>query len=121
MFTLGPTSAVFGSKGVLMYGGDDKNPSSGRLELRRHDGSESHISEGFLMENTEQRAPRTAASRILARARERERVAIRGYYRDPPCDGAMRMASEAATPRLSRVPHACAARARPPLTDGTLG
>ena len=87
-----------------MYGGDDKNPSSGRLELRRHDGSESYISEGFLMENTEQRAPRTATSRTLARAREH--TAIRGDYRDPPCDGAVRMASEAATPRLSRVPHA---------------
>lgn len=44
---------MFGSKGVLMYGGDDKNPDSGKLELRRHDGSESYISEGFLMENTE--------------------------------------------------------------------
>jgi len=44
---------IFGSKGVLMYGGDDKNPSSGKLELRKHDGSESFISEGFLMENTE--------------------------------------------------------------------
>jgi len=44
---------MFGSKGVLMYGGDDKDESSGRLELRRHDGTESFISEGFLMENTE--------------------------------------------------------------------
>jgi len=44
---------MFGSKGVLMYGGDDKNVGSGRLELRKHDGSESYISEGFLMENTE--------------------------------------------------------------------
>ena len=42
------------AKGVLMYGGDDKNIDSGRLELRRHDGSESIIDEGFLMENTEQ-------------------------------------------------------------------
>ena len=41
----------FGSRGVLMYGGDDRDPSSGRLELRRHDGTPSHISEGFLMEN----------------------------------------------------------------------
>ena len=40
----------------LMYGGDDKKPASGRLELRLHDGSPSHISEGFLMENTEQAA-----------------------------------------------------------------
>jgi len=44
---------MFGKKGVLMYDGDDKNPKSGRLELRRHDGSDSYISEGFLMENTE--------------------------------------------------------------------
>jgi predicted dehydrogenase len=44
---------MFGSKGVLMYGGDDKDPTSGRLELRNLDGSESSISEGFLMENTE--------------------------------------------------------------------
>jgi len=44
---------IFGEKGVLAYGGDDKKQSSGRLELRRHDGS-SHVSEGFLMENTEQ-------------------------------------------------------------------
>lgn len=36
-----------------MYGGDDKNPCSGRLELRKHDGSPSYVSEGFLMENTE--------------------------------------------------------------------
>lgn len=34
------------------YGGDDKNVGSGRLELRKHDGSESYIDEGFLMENT---------------------------------------------------------------------
>ena len=44
---------MFGSKGVLMYGGDDKKPNSGRLELRLHDGT-SHITEGFLMENLEQ-------------------------------------------------------------------
>ena len=44
---------MFGSKGVLMYGGDDKHPGSGRLELRRHDGT-SHVTEGFLMENTAQ-------------------------------------------------------------------
>ena len=37
-----------------MYGGDDKNRASGRLELRRHDGSESTIAPGgFMMENTE--------------------------------------------------------------------
>jgi len=43
---------MFGQKGVLMYGGDDGKPESGRLELRRHDGP-SFVSEGFLMENTE--------------------------------------------------------------------
>ena len=36
------------------YGGDDKKVGSGRLELRYHDGSPSFISEGFVMENTEQ-------------------------------------------------------------------
>ena len=45
---------MFGTNGVLMYGGDDKDPSSGRLELRYHDGRPSYVSEGFLMENTEQ-------------------------------------------------------------------
>ena len=44
---------LFGSKGVLLFGGDDKNPASGRLEMRYHDGRPSVISEGFLMENTE--------------------------------------------------------------------
>ena len=44
---------IFGSKGVLSYGGDDKNVSSGKLELKKHDGSEAYVSEGFLMENTE--------------------------------------------------------------------
>jgi predicted dehydrogenase len=45
---------IFGSKGVLMYGGDDKNSNSGRLELRKHDGSASYVADGFEMENTEQ-------------------------------------------------------------------
>merc|ERR1719272_2101286 len=45
---------IFGSKGVLMYGGDDKNVGSGKLELRYHSGEPSFIDEGFLMENTEQ-------------------------------------------------------------------
>ena len=31
-----------------MFSGDDKNPGSGRLELRYHDGSESYVDEGFL-------------------------------------------------------------------------
>lgn len=30
---------VFGSEGALLYGGDDRDPSSGRLELRRNDGN----------------------------------------------------------------------------------
>lgn len=45
---------IFGAHGVLSYGGDDKDPSSGRLELRRHDGAPSRVVEGFLMENTAQ-------------------------------------------------------------------
>ena len=49
---------IFGAHGVLSYGGDDKNPSSGRLELRRHDGAPSRVVEGFLMENTAQEGPR---------------------------------------------------------------
>ena len=45
---------VIGSKGILSYGGDDQQPSSGRLELRTHDGG-GHVSdEGFLFENCEQ-------------------------------------------------------------------
>jgi predicted dehydrogenase len=43
---------MFGSKGVLMYGGDDKDPNSGKLELKRHDGT-NYVADGFLMENTE--------------------------------------------------------------------
>ena len=43
---------MFGTKGVLMYGGDDKDPASGRLEVRYHDGDKApFVSEGFLMEN----------------------------------------------------------------------
>ena len=44
---------MFGSKGVLMYGGEDLKPDSGRLELRLHDGT-IEIKEGFYMENLEQ-------------------------------------------------------------------
>jgi len=44
---------MFGSKGVLTYGGDDKHQGSGKLELTKHDGSATYVSEGFLMENTE--------------------------------------------------------------------
>ena len=36
-----------------MYGGDDKDPSSGKLEMRYHDGRPSYVAEGFEMENTE--------------------------------------------------------------------
>ena len=43
---------IFGSKGILSYGGDDKNPESGKLELKTHAGGH-YVSEGFLMENTE--------------------------------------------------------------------
>ena len=44
---------IFGSKGVLMYGGDDNHPESGQLEVRYHDEKKkAYIAEGgFLMEN----------------------------------------------------------------------
>ena len=45
---------LFGEKGVLSYAGDDKDPDSGRLELRYHDGRPSFVAPGgFRMENTE--------------------------------------------------------------------
>eukprot|EP01063_Lacrimia_lanifica_P037683 TRINITY_DN780_c0_g1_i2.p1 TRINITY_DN780_c0_g1~~TRINITY_DN780_c0_g1_i2.p1 ORF type:complete len:383 (+),score=147.37 TRINITY_DN780_c0_g1_i2:69-1217(+) len=45
---------VFGEKGVLSYCGDDKKPESGRLEVKKMDGSPAYMHEGgFLMENTE--------------------------------------------------------------------
>ena len=45
---------LFGAKGVLSYAGDDKDPASGRLELRYHDGRPSYVAPGgFRMENTE--------------------------------------------------------------------
>ena len=45
---------IFGSKGVLMFGGDDKDRDSGQLEVRYFDEKkESYISKGFLMENGE--------------------------------------------------------------------
>jgi predicted dehydrogenase len=44
---------IFGSKGVLIFGGDDKHPNSGNLKVKYHDeGKEDYVSEGFLMENT---------------------------------------------------------------------
>ena len=47
------TNQVFGSEGFIEYSGDDQDPSSGSLLLRRHDGStETHGS--FLFENYEQ-------------------------------------------------------------------
>eukprot|EP00756_Hemistasia_phaeocysticola_P048328 Hpha_TRINITY_DN22758_c0_g1::TRINITY_DN22758_c0_g1_i1::g.34223::m.34223 len=46
---------MFGSKGVLTYGGDDTKPHSGHLEVRKLDGSPPTVVEGgFLMENGEQ-------------------------------------------------------------------
>jgi predicted dehydrogenase len=36
---------MFGSKGVLMFGGDDKKPGSGKLELRYHDGRPSYVTD----------------------------------------------------------------------------
>jgi len=44
---------MFGTNGVLTYGGDDKNVASGKLELKKHDGSVITVDGGFLMENTE--------------------------------------------------------------------
>ena len=45
---------MFGDKGVLMFGGDDKHPESGNLEVRYHDVTKpTFVSNGFLMENTE--------------------------------------------------------------------
>jgi predicted dehydrogenase len=46
------TNQVFGSEGFIEYSGDDQDPLSGNLLLRRHDGhTETH--EGFLFENYE--------------------------------------------------------------------
>ena len=61
-----------------MYGGDDKKPSSGRLELRRHDGSESYLAEGFLMENTEQGWAPTESNLCKRRGEGVERERGRG-------------------------------------------
>jgi hypothetical protein len=55
----------FGSKGVLMFGGDDKKRESGRLELRYHDMRPSYVSEGFLMENTESEAANATRTRPI--------------------------------------------------------
>lgn len=44
---------VFGTEGVLEYGGNDQLPASGRLALRRHDGG-GRVWEGFEMEDTEE-------------------------------------------------------------------
>ena len=45
--------SVFGTEGSLHYGGDDQQPSSGALALRRHDGHPAHegLSPTFLFEN----------------------------------------------------------------------
>ena len=45
--------SVFGTEGSLHYGGDDQQPSSGALALRRHDGHPAHevLSPAFLFEN----------------------------------------------------------------------
>jgi hypothetical protein len=60
---------IFGSKGVLMFGGDDKHPESGQLELRYHDGRPSFVSKGFLMENTEVEGNGELAHACVDRAR----------------------------------------------------
>lgn len=43
---------VFGDEGFLMYSGDDQDPDSGSLLLRRHDGEAEELP-GFLFENYE--------------------------------------------------------------------
>ena len=50
---------LFGEEGSLMYGGDDKIPQSGRLELRKkaagkEDGKVEYMSDGFYFEDGEQ-------------------------------------------------------------------
>lgn len=50
---------LFGEEGSLMYGGDDKIPQSGRLELRKkaigkEDGKVEFLSDGFYFEDGEQ-------------------------------------------------------------------
>lgn len=94
---------MFGSKGVLMYGGDDKDPSSGRLELRRHDGSESYISEGFLMENTEQEGngPESMLHFIAACPVQTRKWASKPCAFLMPCTAAQPLA------RLSRPSNVC--------------
>ena len=43
---------IFGSKGVMTFGGDDENQQSGKLEVRYHDETKNNfVSDGFLMEN----------------------------------------------------------------------
>ena len=44
---------IFGTEGMLSYGGDDQQPDSGALELRRHDGSHERLHPTFLFENYE--------------------------------------------------------------------
>ena len=47
--------SVFGTEGSLRYGGDDQRPTSGALELRRHDTKPAHevLAPSFLFENYE--------------------------------------------------------------------
>lgn len=42
---------IFGTEGSLLFGGDDREPNSGRLELRRPDGSTEVLHENFHFEN----------------------------------------------------------------------
>merc|ERR1712096_566217 len=44
---------VFGSEGALLFGGDDRRPASGQLELRRNDGT-TILPGGFMFENCEE-------------------------------------------------------------------
>jgi predicted dehydrogenase len=42
---------IFGTDGSLLFGGDDRDPDSGRLELRRPDGRTEVLHENFHFEN----------------------------------------------------------------------
>ena len=42
---------IFGTEGSLLFGGDDREPNSGRLELRRPDGSTEVLHANFHFEN----------------------------------------------------------------------
>ena len=43
---------IYGTKGAILYEGEDENPSSGRLELRREDGSTELVDPNFAFVNS---------------------------------------------------------------------